>query len=227
MHIGNENPNYLKAINKAFLFSKFSEEQLIKYLNQIQYSTLTYKKGEVVFSEDELCKNLSVILNGSVEIQKIDASGKVLTIAHFESGDIFGELLIFGDVNRFPMNVIAKEDTKLMHISKSSILKLCQLNMDFLYEYLRIISNKAQVLSSKLKEVTLKTIRQKICEFLLYEYSVQGKKEIYLNMTKKVWAEKMGVQRPSLSRELIKMKEEGFIDFDKESVTIIDLEGLE
>lgn len=218
-----EKVKYIEAINKTYLFAKLSREQLIDYLDLIQYSISPYKKGEIVFSEDELCLNLSLILNGSVEIQKIDESGKVLTIAHFKSGDLFGELLIFGDINNYPMNVIANEDTILMHISKNSILKLCQLDMDFLYEYLRTISNKAQVLSSKLKEVTLKTIRQRIIEFLLHEYTVHGDKIIPLYMSKKIWAEKMGVQRPSLSRELIKMKQENLIDYDKVSVTIIDL----
>ena len=40
-------------------------------------------------------------------------------------------------------------------------------------------------------------------------------------MTKKVLADKIGVQRTSLSRELSKMKNDGLIDFDSESITIL------
>ena len=45
-------------------------------------------------------------------------------------------------------------------------------------------------------------------------------------MSKKEWADKLGVQRPSLSRELIKMKEEGIIDYDKDTISILNSSAL-
>lgn len=94
-------------------------------------------------------------------------------------------------------------------------------------EFLNTVSNRALGLSSKLKEISLKTIRQKICEFLLIQYTQTGKTKINLGMSKKDWADKLGVQRPSLSRELINLKEEGIIDYDKDSITILDIDSLE
>ncbi|NLZ83309.1 MAG: winged helix-turn-helix domain-containing protein, partial [Clostridiales bacterium] len=44
---------------------------------------------------------------------------------------------------------------------------------------------------------------------------------IKLNMTKKALAERIGVQRTSLSRELAKMRAEGLILFDKDAITIL------
>jgi DNA-binding transcriptional regulator LsrR (DeoR family) len=40
-------------------------------------------------------------------------------------------------------------------------------------------------------------------------------------------AEKLGLPRPSLSRELIKMKEFGWIDFEGSIIKILDIEKLE
>ncbi len=40
-------------------------------------------------------------------------------------------------------------------------------------------------------------------------------------------AEHMGIQRPSLSRELIKMKEDGLIEYDKKIIEILDIVGIE
>jgi len=39
-------------------------------------------------------------------------------------------------------------------------------------------------------------------------------------------AEHMGIQRPSLSRELSRMREEGIIEFDKKTIIIKDMEAL-
>ena len=49
-------------------------------------------------------------------------------------------------------------------------------------------------------------------------------KAMFKRVTKKDLAEKFGVQRSSLSRELNKMRKEGLIEYDAYSITIINLE---
>jgi len=45
-------------------------------------------------------------------------------------------------------------------------------------------------------------------------------------MSKKALAEKIGIQRSSLSRELNKMRKDGLIDFNSKYITINDVELL-
>lgn len=218
--------NFLDDIKLTKLFKNLSNEDLIKLFDQLNYEIHDYCKEDIIFVQDDECKNLSVILEGTIEIQKIDVNGKVLSVANFTKGDTFGENLIFGDSNKFPMTVIAKQDTTILNIRKDSVIDLCQRNTSFLYEYLRLISNKAFILSSRIRDVTLKTIRQKICEFLMMQYKAQNSNVIAIKMTRKEWADKLGVQRPSLSRELIKLKDEDLIDFDKNTLTIKDIDTI-
>ncbi|SCN23017.1 transcriptional activator FtrB [Clostridium sp. N3C] len=208
------------------LFRDFNRDELVDFFSSTDYSIKPYGKEDIIFVEDETCTNLSIVLEGEVEIQKIDSNGKVLTVAHFKKGDTFGENLIFGDKNTYPMTVISKTKSTVLHIPKDSVALLCQKSSSFLYQYLRTLSNRAVNLSSKLKQVTLKTIRQQICEFLHNKYISSGESTIKLGMSKKEWADKLGVQRPSLSRELIKMKEEGIIDYDKDTISILDFSAL-
>lgn len=215
---------YISILRNTGLFKTFTEEDLTKLFSKIPYKIEHYSRGDVILAEDDTCNTLNLILEGTVEIQKVDSTGKVLSIAEFGLGEIFGEMLIFADRNKSPINVIAKNKSSVLHINKSSVVSLCQNNKGFLFEYLRIISNKAIILNLKLKEVTLKTIRQKISEYILIKYKEQQSLNIKLNMTKKEWADKIGVQRPSLSRELIKMKDECIIDYDKDVITIKNLE---
>lgn len=218
---------YIFVLKSMRLFKNLNESTIKELFKEIDYKIENYCKGDIIFTEDDKCNNLSIILEGNIEIQKIDALGKVLTVALFDAGETFGENLIFGDKNNYPMTVSSKTDSVVLHMQKSSVVKLCQMSSDFLYEYLRIISNRAISLSAKLREVTLKTIRQKICEFILNQYKLQNNVKISLPMTKKDLADNLGVQRPSLSRELIKMKEEELIDYDKDIIIIKNLEALE
>ena len=219
--------NYLDVLEKSKLFGIHADVDFMKIFNSIDYKIIRYSKGQVVHNEEDLCTCLSIILEGKIEIQKIDIMGKLLTVAEFTVGSTFGENLIFGDKERYPMTVFSKTETIVLEIKKESVTTLCQLDPKFMLEFLNTVSNRAMVLNSKLKEITLKTIRQKISEFLLFQYNKTHNAEINLGMTKKDWADKLGVQRPSLSRELIKMKEEGIIEYDKDIITIVDIGGLE
>lgn len=58
------------------------------------------------------------------------------------------------------------------------------------------------------------------------DYKKNGTLKIKLNMTKREWADIMGVQRPSLSRELLEMKKMGLIDYDFSYIYVKDLEGI-
>jgi CRP-like cAMP-binding protein len=218
--------DYITVLQSTTLFKSFSKEALLELFSRIPYKISSYNRGDIIFSEDDECKTLNMLLDGKIEIQNIDQMGKVLSIAEFVKGEIFGEMLIFSDRNTYPINVLSKSATVVLHMQKDAVISLCQLNGTFLYEYLRTISNKAMLLNMKLSQITLKTIRQKICDYILTEHILQKSTSIHLPMTKKEWADKLGVQRPSLSRELIKLKEEELIDYDKNIITILDLEGL-
>ena len=207
------------------LFESFNQNDLDTLLNSKDVKIASYSKDEIIFMEDDICLNLSIILKGNVEIQKVDPSGKLLSVASLKNGDVFGENLLFGDRNMYPMTVATKSESLVLHISQDVVAILCQQNLEFLYSFLRILSNKAIALSSKIKQVTLKTIRQKICEFLYKEYSFSNNK-IPLKMSKQEWAYKLGVQRPSLSRELIKLKEDGIIAYEKDYVLILNVQAL-
>ena len=62
---------------------------------------------------------------------------------------------------------------------------------------------------------------------LLDEYKKQNSLFLTFSYTRKKMAEMLDVPRPSLSRELINMRNEGIIDFDKNVIKIIDLDLLE
>lgn len=216
----------LSNIKECRLFSHFSDHDIQELLSSGFASLKSYLKEDLLFSEGEYCDFLSVVIEGKIEIQKLDSNGNILVVATLNRGNVFGENLLFGDRNFYPMSVVAKENSQVLHIKKDYIYKLCSSNEPFLRELLRILSNKALNLSSKLKQVTMKSIREMICNYLLKKYNKEKSTTIKLEFSRKDWADKLGVQRPSLSRELMKMRDAGLIDFSKNIIEIKDLEGL-
>ena len=218
--------NFISFLETVNLFKCFSTNELDKLFQNNLYRISTYFKDSIVHLQNEKCENLDIILSGTVLIQKIDSNGDLLTICNFSAGEAMGENLLFSHRNFYPMTITAKCDTEILQIKKELIIKLCQENMKFLNGFLQSASDKTLILMGKIKTLSLKTIRQCIIEFLLHEYHTQKSATIKLNMTKKELAEKIGVQRPSLSRELNKMRKDGLITYDSKQITITDVDLL-
>lgn len=183
-----------------------------------------YNTGEIIHYEGDLCTFIDVIIDGEVVIERIDESGNLMTITEFYKNDILGGNLIFSRNSHYPMMVSAKTKASLISISKELVFQLCTINSDFLKIFLEYISDNATLLGDKIKHYVNRSIRESLIAFLKNEYAMQNSPVIKLNTSKKDIAHRIGVQRTSLSRELQKMKKEGLINFDKETITIINVD---
>jgi CRP-like cAMP-binding protein len=218
---------YLMALQKSPLFADFEQEELKQLLNLIKYKIKKYDKDQIIHLKNEICQAMDIILSGRVTVQNIEENGNILTINEFAAGDIIAANLIFSTKNSYPMTVTASCQTIILHVQKESVLRLCHSSQIFMMALFQEISNKTLIFSSKINSISLKTIRQNIIEFIKDEYRVQNNTVIKLDMTKKDLAERMGIQRPSLSRELHKMRQEGLLTFDTHTITILDKKMIE
>ena len=118
------------------------------------------------------------------------------------------------------MMIIATSKTTILHIKSKLLLELCQNNINFMIKLMTEISDKTTILTEKINTLSFKSIRQYILDYLKYEQHIQNSNIIKLKMSKKDIAERLGVQRTSLSRELNKMRADGLIEYDSKTITI-------
>lgn len=184
------------------------------YMQDFSIRTVSYGKDEVIHFDGDHCYDLEVIVKGHVIIERIDQEGNLLTITEIFPGDIIGGNLLFSKNPYYPFTVSAKSSVELMRFSKELMFTLCNHYPDFLACYLAYISDHTLLLGDKIKHCVQRTIRERLTAYLANEIKRQGTYHIKLPLTKKALAERIGVQRTSLSRELQKMKLEGLIDYD-------------
>jgi len=174
--------DYIPFLLKNPLFKDFSEEDFYKFFNNNSYLISNHEKNSFIYMQHEVCESFDIILSGEVQIQTIDENGNILIVTSFKSGDTLSGNLILSDNNTYPMGVIAKENTTLLRIRKSLLIKLCQEDKGFLMEFIRSLSNRTFFLSTKLRTMTTKTIRDQIIDFIKYQYHLQNSNKIKLNM---------------------------------------------
>ncbi|MFZ5351840.1 MAG: Crp/Fnr family transcriptional regulator [Bacillota bacterium] len=209
----------LKNIDKIPLLQSVHIED---YLSRRLFRIASYNKGKLIHSEGDECRSLEAVIKGKIAIERIDESGNLFTVVEFYPQDVFGGNLIFSSNPYYPMNVTAQTDVIILEIPREILYELCFNNRKFLELFLRLISDNALMLGDKIKHFTNRTIRECICTYLKQEYLLQNSYRIMLGTTKKALAERIGVQRTSLSRELQKMKQERLIVYDSISITILE-----
>lgn len=212
---------YESLLNETILLQELNPKDVQNHMKAGQLKIKSYKENTVLHFEGESCTMLEIILSGEVAVERLDESGGLLTIAKFKNNDILGGNLLFSQTPAFPMTITTNKPSIILEIKKEVLFDLFVNNPSFLRRYLEYVSDHTSILGYKLKHYVNKTIRENLMSFLEHESKKQNSKRIDLNMTKKALAEKIGVQRTSLSRELAKMKKDGLIIFDTESITLL------
>jgi CRP-like cAMP-binding protein len=211
----------ISLIRKCISLSAIPAKDINSFLGDGSFKISTYSKNNIVHFTGEACLKLEIILSGKVTVDRIDESGSLMTIAEFYDNEILGGNLLFSRNPHYPMMITAKQPTVILEINRERLFKLFSDNHEFLRSYLEFISDHATILGDRIKHYVNKTIRECIMNYLEYERKKQNSDKIQLNITKKAWAEKIGVQRTSLSRELAKMRAEGLVRYDSKFVELL------
>ena len=218
---------YLDSLNKSILFRNLNKDEINDLISVVSYSISNYQKDDVIAIEGDDCNSLGIILSGTVEIHKPFPSGKIVTINNFEAGNVFGEALIFSGSHKYPATIISSSNTEIMYINKDDIIKLMRSDDRVLNNFVSVLSNRILMLNDRITNLSYDTVRKKIANIILVEYGKQKNKILTLPFCRKKMAELLNIPRPSLSRELMKMKEDGIIDYHKNKLKIVDIDLLE
>lgn len=88
------------------------------------------------------------------------------------------------------------------------------------------LAEKAMLLNKKIEYLMIKSMRGKIAAYLVGIYRNTNRLEINLPYNRNELADYLGVSRPSMSRELGRMRDEGLIEFEGRRIVLKDIEAL-
>ncbi len=213
------------TLTNSPLFKGIAPEEIENIFSLINYKIKKYDNEQLIASREEPVNHLLILIKGSVRGEMLDFSGKVLKVEDIHAPKPIVGAFLFGAQNKFPVDVITCEETSLLIIPKESVIKLFQLNPQFLQNFLNAISSRAQFLSRRIWFLSFKTIKGKLAQYILNLEKTQGE-NINMKLTQKELAEFFGVTRPSLARALGDMEKNGIIEANRKQITILDKNKL-
>ena len=217
----------IEKIKNNDFFKNMQDEKVVEIVSKLRQVSKKYSKGQIVASEGDECNSLGLVIDGKIEIQRIYSSGKCLVLKQMEAGEVFGEAIIFSKKNEYPATITASTECEISYIKKEDIIKLCLNEEAVLKNFIMLLSDKIFVLNRKIKTISFKSVRQKVVNFILEQTKEQKNTVIKLKLSKEQIASLLGIPRPSFSRELMKLRDDRLIEFDRNIIKVIDLERLE
>ena len=109
-------------------------------------------------------------------------SNKVIQMTSFGPGHLFGEVIIFSDVNKYPATVISSSKSEILFISRENFKQFTYTHPDFLEMFLRDLSNKILTLNKSIERLSYNSIRQKISNYIdaCMNYKLNDEEKLYL-----------------------------------------------
>lgn len=221
---------YLDVISKSVLFSGVEPDKLQDMLKCLSPIFRKYRRNDLITIAGEPFTGIGILLKGEASVSKETPSGNRMVIHMIKPGDMFGEMIAFSDHSAWPATVQAVGEAAAIFIPREKIIgecqRLCSWHRLIIRNMLRLVSNRALMLNKKLEYLTIKSIRGKLCALLLDQYQKEGRTTFTLSMNRSQMADFLNVSRPSMSRELSRMKEEGLIDYHLSSIRLLDIPAL-
>ncbi len=215
------------VLEKSVLFTGVSEKELSAILTAVPHRIQTYDKGETIFYSMEEAERIGLILDGSVQAQKLFPNGSQINVTVRKRGEMIGPAAVFARNQKYPCDIVSMEESTIMMFRREDVLLLMQKDIRIMRNFMAELATASYILQQRLELLSYSGIAQKVAFYLLIKSRQDGKAEIRIPGSVTSWAMSMNVSRPSLHRELRKLEAEGIISYKPPIIKISDFEALE
>lgn len=210
---------YLKILKKSQLFSGVAEDEIEAMLDCLSAELRTYQKGSYVLHQGEYLHHITVLVAGSLLIQKDDFWGNRSIVNKINVGEMFGEAYVAPGSEALLNDVIATEDSTIIFFDVHKILTTCSSACRFhamvIQNLFYAISVKNRSLVQKLGHMSKRTTREKLLSYLSEQAKKQGTSSFEVPFNRQQLADFLSVDRSAMSNELCKLRDEGLLSFER------------
>ena len=219
----------VKKLEDTVLFREIGIEEIERMLTCSKSKEKHYSAGEYIFRQGEKPSRIFLVLNGYIHIAKDFASGKRDVLYMVEEGNVFGEMFLFGDMENYWYDAVAAVEVDVLEIPWDFLYHFCENackhHQLLTRNMLELFSRKEFHITKKLHIVSTASLRERIAIWLIDSMDSEGK--VTMRMKREELADFLGVARPSLSRELMRMQADGLIEVSKKYIYIKDQDSIE
>lgn len=217
---------YLENIDVTGIFcpKKIGRGDLEKHTHK------TYQKGDYIYLPDEHADKIYFLTEGHVKIGTYGESGKEITKAILNKGEVFGELSLIGEDKRRDF-AYAMEETLLCVLTVDEMKSLLRDHNALNLFLMRIMGSRVLEMEQRLESLVFKDSRTRIIEFLRDLAEKKGQRVGYEMLVRKFMthqeiANLTATSRQTVTTVLNELRNKNILTFNRRRLLIRDMELL-
>ncbi|MBE5808697.1 MAG: Crp/Fnr family transcriptional regulator [Clostridiales bacterium] len=203
------------------LFRGMSEADIERALRRLDAHERKYKKGEAVLHAGAATRYMGVVLEGSVTVESNDIWGDRMILARIGRGEAFAETYALLADTPLLVDVTANEDASILFL-KVGNADIIGHDAAFAANLLSLLANRNLHLSARSFHTAPKTIRERVLSYLNTAALEAGSREFDIPFDRQQLADYLNVERTALSKELGRMRREGYFEVRKNHFALPD-----
>jgi CRP-like cAMP-binding protein len=220
--------NFIGTLRRLPLFTDLSESELALLAESA--TRIHFEKGEAIFAEGDVCRELLIVEDGAVKIVKSAANGRQQLLSVERKGSSLAEVAVF-DGGRYPATAEAESDTLLLKIPSESFRKICLQNPETALKVFKVLGRRLRHLVGLVEALSATTVRARLIRHLVRLAEQTGQQTprgicFQLAENNEELATRLGTVRELVSRNLGRLHEDGLIEMNKRSVNVPNLSVL-
>lgn len=216
---------YIPILKRTRMFAGVTEDEISSILTCLDAKVFNYQKGDYVFRQGEYLSDITILLAGNLYIQNDDYWGNRSILGQISVGDMFGEAYAAPGSGALQNDVVAVEDSAVIFFNVKHILSTCPTACRFhstvIQNLFFAISEKNRKLVQKLAHMSMRSTREKLISYLSEESKNQNSSSFTIPFNRQQLADFLSVDRSAMSNELCKMRNDGLLEFDKNSFKLL------
>jgi CRP-like cAMP-binding protein len=223
-------PGSVDDIADISLFREMPAADLKRLQRRLSGTTHTYTAGTAIAERGTPMEGLLLLLSGNAHAEIVGGNAQMMVVENFRGPDVIATAMLFAPRPHFPVTLVADSPCTTVTVPRAQLLDLAQEHRSVLEAILGDAGRRTAFLATRLRLMQFASIRQRIAVYISEcktRTDRNGTEYIHVNHSRQELADMFGVARPSLSREIGRMGDEGIIWADGATIQIIDRSALE
>lgn len=209
----------IKILKQSPLFQGVEETDLEAMLSCLGATERKYSKNDVILLAGTRVTSVGILAEGNAQITRDDAEGNRAILSELEKADLFAEAYVAAGSEEIPITVVATTDCRIVWVPFSKIVGTCSNACGFhktlVQNMMKVIAVKNIWMNEKMRILSCKTTKEKLMTYLSDYSERTGKNKFKIPFSRNELADFLSVDRSAMSRELSRLRDEGYLDYHK------------
>ncbi len=189
------------------------------------------KKGELIYFSDSETPRVFLLKRGNIKIVSVDENGEETIKDIIQKGDLFGELTLEQDKTSNEFAMALTDEVSICSFLLSDFENLMLKHPDLALSYTKFVGLKLKRVRNNYTNLISKDVKTRLKTFL-YDWATRDANETDTNisidnyLTQNDIAQIICTSRPTATKLIIELEEEGLIQYNRKEIIIPNINLL-